>query len=69
MNKPPEARKSKGISVEGFWRQLQDKTAKNDSGSKAKNSPDLSEASIDLRESSALKDKWESRFDEWLDNL
>lgn len=70
MNKPSKTHKPKGISVEGFWRQLNNKTAKKDSGQNIINSSDspdvhLSNANV----SDANKDNWESRFDEWLDRL
>ena len=69
MNKPTETHKPKSISVEGFWRQLKDKTAKKDSEQNAINSRDVSEANIEFLELPAPKDNWESRFDEWLDRL
>ena len=69
MNKRSEALKPKGISVEGFWRQLKDKTANTDSGPNGIKSRDASEANIEFREIPDSKENWESRFDAWLDRL
>lgn len=69
MNKPAETKKPKGISVEGFWRQLNAKTAKKDGGQNAINSRDFSETNIEFRELPDPIDNWESRLDEWLDRL
>ena len=69
MNKRSETHKAKGISVEGFWRQLKDKTAKTDSRPNVINSSDVPDANIEFHEIPDLKESWESRFDAWLDRL
>ena len=69
MKKPSETHKPKGISVDGFWRQLKDKTETKDSGPNAVNRHDLPEANIKFRKSPDPIDNWESRFDAWLDRL
>lgn len=69
MNKSSETHKVKGISVEGFWRQLKDKTAKHDSAPNTISSRDVSEANIEFREIPDSKENWEFRFDKWLDRL
>lgn len=74
MNKSSRPPKPKGISIEGFWSQLKDKTAKKDNGSNVVNSCDVAEANmaetnVELRERPESKDDWETRFDKWLDRL
>lgn len=77
MNEPSKTRTAKGLSVEGFWRELKDKTASTDS---APNAIEANEASaedisalpddaIKYRESLEPIDSWESRLDDWLDRL
>ena len=61
MNKPSATHKPKGISVDGFWRQLKDKTETKDSGPNAVNRRDLPEANIKFRKSPDPIDNWESR--------
>ena len=77
MNESSKTRTAKGLSVEGFWRELQDKTASTDS---APNAIEANEASaedisalpddaIKYRETSEPIDSWESCLDDWLDRL
>ena len=69
MNKRSETHKPKGISVEGFWRQLKDKTVNKDSAPNGIKSRDVHEANIEFRQIPDSKENWESRFDAWLDRL
>ena len=69
MNTRSETHKAKGISVEGFWRQLKDKTANTDNAPNAIKSRDVPAANIEFREITDAKENWESRFDAWLDRL
>lgn len=69
MHNPSDTHKPKGISVDGFWRQLKDKTENKDSRANAKKACDLPEANIEFGKFPAQQDDWVSRFDNWLDRL
>ena len=81
MNEPSKTRTAKGLSVEGFWRELQDKTASKDSephaeevcmvSDEAAETAEFCEAreTTEYRESPEPSDSWESRLDNWLDRL
>ena len=74
MNTRKETYKPKGLSVEGFWRQIKDRTANTDNRMGYADSHDLSEpiSQTNMKSQDALKkndDDWLTRFDEWLDKL
>ncbi len=74
MNTHKETRKPKGLSVEGFWRQLKDRSANTDNGMSYAEPHDLSDpiSQTHMKPQNAPKrtdDDWLIRFDKWLDRL
>ena len=71
MTKHDVNHKPKGLTVEGFWRQLKDKTTKDDGGPNAIESPELSELNMNSSDlpkpNDDSNDDWEARFNAWLD--
>jgi len=69
MKTSSKFQKPKGLSVEGFWRQMQDKTGKPDNETSSMETHDASIGRTDSYEWPETNDNWEARFEAWLDRL